>query len=130
MSKAQMIRISRNFLLYTFAKSPCIHARQLCHLSSTRNGKVVSHGHGVTLGRCYLGCVQSANDEDFLKFTSNSNCSIQPVSGVINKDCTEAECLYSYQCECLSRDTVLQSCEGTGASVLSTHHQPPPSITD
>ena len=33
---------------------------------------------------------------------------IQPVSGVINKDCTEAECLYSSQCRYLSRDTGLQ----------------------
>ena len=51
-------------------------------------------------------------------------CFFQPVSGVINKDCTEAEYLYSSQCECLSEDTVLQSCEGTGASKLTPHHQP------
>ena len=46
---------------------------------------------------------------------------VQPVSGVINKDCTEAECLYSSQCWCLSGDTDLQSCE---AFELSTHNQP------
>ena len=54
---------------------------------------------------------------------------VQPVSGVINKDCTEAECLYSSQCGCLKGDTDLWSCEGTGACELPTHHQPPPSIT-
>ena len=53
---------------------------------------------------------------------------VQPVSGVINKDCTEAECLYSSQCRCLSRDTDLQSCEGTGACELPTCHQPPPAL--
>ena len=32
---------------------------------------------------------------------------VQPVSGVINKDCTEAECSYSSQCGYLSGDTDL-----------------------
>ena len=35
-SKVQMMNISINFPLYTFAKSPCIHARQLCHLAHVR----------------------------------------------------------------------------------------------
>ena len=34
--------------------------------------------------------------------------------GVLNKDCTEAVCLYSSQSECLTGDTVLQNWEGTG----------------
>ena len=44
------------------------------------------------------------------EFIHNSSLiPVQPVSGVINKDCTEAECFYSSQCGCLSGDTDLQS---------------------
>ena len=50
---------------------------------------------------------------------------VQPVSGVINKDCTEAECLYSYQFQ----HRHLWSCKGTGACEPPTCHQPPPSIS-
>ena len=50
----------------------------------------------------------------------------QPVSGVINKDCLEAECLYSSQCGCHSGGTDLLGCEGTAACELPTHHQPHP----
>ena len=32
---------------------------------------------------------------------------VQPGPGVINKDCTEAECLYSSQYRCLSKDNDL-----------------------
>ena len=39
------------------------------HLAPMQNGKIVSHGCEVTLGRCYLSDVQSANDEDFQKFS-------------------------------------------------------------
>ena len=42
----------------------------------------------------------------------------QPVSGVINKDCIQAECLYSSQIQHIN-------CKGTGASWLPTHHQLP-----
>ena len=41
--------------------------------------------------------------------------------GVSIKGCTEAVCLYSSQCECLSGDTVLLSCKGTGVQC-----EPPP----
>ena len=94
MSKVQMMNISINFPLYTFAKSPPIHmrqlclckvrftksphvhTRQLCHLASTQNGNVVSYGCKVTLGRCYLGNVQSANDEYFHKFSLIYFCKV------------------------------------------------------
>ena len=57
-----------------------------------------------------------------IKFISYSSLvPVQPVSGAINKDCSEAECLYSSQCGSLSRDTDLQSCEGTGALTSSPH---------
>ena len=42
----------------------------------------------------------------------------QPVLGVINKDCIQAECLYSSQIQHLN-------CEGTGACQLPTQHQLP-----
>ena len=69
MSNLQVIKISRNFPLYTLAKSPHVHTRQLSHLMSTQKGKVVSGGCEMTLGQCYLSNVQYRNDEDFQKFT-------------------------------------------------------------
>ena len=50
---------------------------------------------------------------------------VQPVSGLINKDCTKAVCLYSSQCRYLSRDTVLQKCKGTGVLCELSLHQLP-----
>ena len=38
---------------------------------------------------------------DLLQWSSLANCSALPVLEVINKDCTNAVCLYSSQCECL-----------------------------
>ena len=46
----------------------------------------------------------------------------QPVSGVINKDCIQAECLYSSQIQ-------HPNCEGTGASGSLHITNSPPSIT-
>ena len=46
-----------------------------------------------------------------------------------NKDCTEAVCLYSSQCEYLYRNTVLQSWEGTGVNPGSHLSLDPTSIT-
>ena len=40
------------------------------------NGKVVSHGHEINLGRCYFSNVQSANDEDFQKFSLLYFCEV------------------------------------------------------
>ena len=48
-----------------FAKSHRIHARQICQFVSMQNGKVVSHGCAVTLGRCYLGNVLRSKDVGF-----------------------------------------------------------------
>ena len=44
----------------------------------------------------------------------------QPVLGVINEDCIQAECLYSSQTKCFSRDTQQLNCKGTGANQLPT----------
>ena len=57
------MNISINLLLYTFAKSPCIHARQLCHLTHARwdlqshftsiqDNFATSHPHKMTKLSC------------------------------------------------------------------------------
>ena len=68
--------------------------------------------------------------ESYWKLFVNSSVfdlQFKPVLGVINKDCIQAECLYSSQTECLARDTRhfnILYCKGTGASQLP-HHQLP-----
>ena len=45
---------------------------------------------------------------------------LSPVLWSTHKGCTGTDFLYSSQCKCLSRDTVLWSCKGTGVQ-----HEPP-----
>ena len=53
----------------------------------------------------------------------------KPVSGVTNKDCTEAVCLYSSQCKYLYRGYCLVELRRYWSqSWLPPHHQPSPAL--